>query len=408
MALDLPVDLLEEILLRLDDAADLVLASAVCASFRRIFADGRFRRRFRSLHRPPVLGFLGHRKDDQGALDFYPAEPPCRSSPAARAVARVADFSFSFLPEPRKSWEVSDIRDGRVLLSRCSTSVFPFDKFAVYDPLQRQHVQVPSIPNDLAACPPPALYNFFLHFEPFLLPAAAYREKDDGGGDDDLSFQMMCNVLSIKMSDPTQYSFTIFFYSSVTGKWRAVATPSNVGYHDPAAWVYSRRHYARGCFFWVFFDEQGSMLMLDTHDMKLSIVGLPTGSEGQCRIIVEVPDQDRVGLLILGQDTLHLYSKKSCWRHSNGDDVAGNDWRHDTGISSFLGYENWSLCGAAEGYALLQGVPRDEDNKPMPIVRYFTVDINTLLVEQLCELEISILPHFKYENFLSLFAPTTV
>jgi hypothetical protein len=55
MASDLPVDLLEEIFLRLDDAGDLARVSAACASFRRVVADGRFLRRFRSMHHRPVL-----------------------------------------------------------------------------------------------------------------------------------------------------------------------------------------------------------------------------------------------------------------------------------------------------------------------------------------------------------------
>ena len=54
----LPDELLEDIFLRLDDAADLARASASCTSFRRVVSSRRFLRRFRSLHTPPVLGFL--------------------------------------------------------------------------------------------------------------------------------------------------------------------------------------------------------------------------------------------------------------------------------------------------------------------------------------------------------------
>jgi hypothetical protein len=48
MAADLPVDLLEDIFLRLDDAADLARASAACASFHRVVSDG--------LSRPVAVG----------------------------------------------------------------------------------------------------------------------------------------------------------------------------------------------------------------------------------------------------------------------------------------------------------------------------------------------------------------
>ena len=85
MASDLPVDLLEEIFLRLDDTADLARASTACASFRRVVSNSRFLRRFRSLHlRPvPVLGLLldNNRHCETGI--FYPAQPPRRSALAA-------------------------------------------------------------------------------------------------------------------------------------------------------------------------------------------------------------------------------------------------------------------------------------------------------------------------------------
>ncbi|WVZ91215.1 hypothetical protein U9M48_037418 [Paspalum notatum var. saurae] len=366
MASDLPVDLLEEILLRLDDAADLVRASAACATFRGIVSDGRFRRRFRSLHRPPVLGLLGHRT---GGLDyFYPAEPPHRSTPTARALARATDFSFSFLDEPIGAWQVSDVCDGRV----------------------------PPIPAD----PVEAVLQQL--FEPFLLPAAASGKKDEGDDDDPSSFQLLCIVASINMSDQVpRRSATTFFYSSLTGEWRAVVTlnKNNIApYHDPVTWMLSGRHYAHGCFYWPF-GVKRAMLKLDTHEMKFSIVDLPVESE--CRnkiIIVEVADQDRVGILILSdQHNLDLYSiNKTCWRGGKSDNAMGgtrnNDWRHDNGIPLLLGYQQWSLYGVAGGYALLRGVPEDEHHKPMTIARCFTVDIKTFLIEQLCELEISIKP----------------
>ncbi|KAJ1266309.1 hypothetical protein BS78_08G140900, partial [Paspalum vaginatum] len=344
-ASDLPVDLLEDILLRLDDAADLVRASAACASFRGIISNRRFRRRFRSLHRRPVLGFLGYRMG--GRLKFYPAEPPRRSAPAARALARATNFSFSFLAEPAMAWRVSDFRDGRVLLSR-----FAFDKFVVYDPLHRQHVQILPIASD---------DPMYQRFQPFLLPGSPTADGD--GEDHPSSFQVMCNNL---LSEDAEYAVRTFIYSMATKKWSLAATLGS-----PVSWVYfSRRHYARGCFCWVRHGER-AMLVLDTREvMKFSVVNLPPGSE-------------------------HQQKQKAC-----ADDY---DWRHDNGIPLFLGYEYWSLDGVAEaeGYALLRGVPRDEhrqqvsgEEKAMPIARYFTVEVKTLLVEQLCVLEISSRPEF--------------
>ena len=58
MAPTLPDEILEDIFLRLYEAADLARASAVCSSFRRAACSRGFLRRFCSLHPPPVLGVL--------------------------------------------------------------------------------------------------------------------------------------------------------------------------------------------------------------------------------------------------------------------------------------------------------------------------------------------------------------
>ncbi|KAJ1255631.1 hypothetical protein BS78_K178200 [Paspalum vaginatum] len=268
---DLPVHLLEEILLRIDDAADLVRTSAACVSFRRIVTDGRFRRRFRLLHRPSVLGFLGCCTGRP--LNFYPVAPPNRSAPAARALAQAADFSFSLLPDysTGNNWWLSDIRDGRFLLSRLGWSRHVFEPFVVYDPLHRQKVKIPPIPNDLLVVESPPGHGGVRRqaqdLEPFLLPAAAASNGEDHRGDP--SFQLMCIVL-FKDSE-----HAALVYSSATGKWRVMATLRNASCDHVTWWFYARRHYAHGCFYWVFYNET-AMIKLDTHQMKFSIVDLPT------------------------------------------------------------------------------------------------------------------------------------
>ncbi|VAI72083.1 unnamed protein product [Triticum turgidum subsp. durum] len=140
---DMPDQLLAEIFLRLPTPQDLARASAVCTTFRRISTDRSFLRCFRCLHAPPLLGFL----DRDG---FHPALP---STPAVRAVAAAADFTFSFLPHHRR-WTVQDVRDGRVLLSRSTGKLGQppvFRDLAVCDPLHRRYVLLPPLPHDLAA-----------------------------------------------------------------------------------------------------------------------------------------------------------------------------------------------------------------------------------------------------------------
>ncbi|KAJ1266326.1 hypothetical protein BS78_08G142300 [Paspalum vaginatum] len=125
-----PEEILEEIFIRLDTAADVARASAACTTFHRVVSARRFRRRFRSLHPPPILGFL----ESLAPGAFHPAEPPHGSSPAARALAQAADFSFSFIDAP-DSWQV---RDGRVLLYRhLNTNAVNAD-LMVCDPLHRR------------------------------------------------------------------------------------------------------------------------------------------------------------------------------------------------------------------------------------------------------------------------------
>ncbi|OEL15473.1 hypothetical protein BAE44_0023509 [Dichanthelium oligosanthes] len=102
--------------------------------------------------------------------DFHPAEPPHRSAPAARAVARAADFTFSFLPKPSNRWHTSDVR---VLLSASASSL---EDLVIFDPLHRRYVLIPSIPGDQVA----SVRHFFddkQEFEPFLVPAAE-EEKE--------------------------------------------------------------------------------------------------------------------------------------------------------------------------------------------------------------------------------------
>uniref|UniRef100_N1QPV9 Uncharacterized protein n=1 Tax=Aegilops tauschii TaxID=37682 RepID=N1QPV9_AEGTA len=113
-----------------------------CVSFSRLVATRSFLRRFRKLHAPPLLGFLDHERE------FLPAIPPHPSAPAADAVSLAADFSLSFLTKDpyftlADYWDIEDVRGDRVLLSR-----HPFHdlSLAVCDPLHRQYLLLPPIP----------------------------------------------------------------------------------------------------------------------------------------------------------------------------------------------------------------------------------------------------------------------
>ncbi|CAN6356978.1 unnamed protein product [Urochloa humidicola] len=397
--LDLPVDIMEEILVRLDDTADLIRASAACASFHHLIFDTRFLRRFRSPP-PPVLGLLAGTYVRDEDIFFYPAKPPHSSAPAARALARVAKFTVTSLPEDATYyWTVRDARNGRVLLSRrhaWATILFAFEHLMVYGPLHRRQVQIPPIPHDLLAAAGHGDDRCCQEFDPFLVPAAITDE-------DDLSFQVMCNALS-------EHKVETFLYSSVTREWRRVASSSITSYKSMESPVLVERSYACGCFYWVDYSE-AAMFMLDMREMKFSIVDLPVaGSKLQGRAIVEVLE-DRVGLLVLGEYTLDLYSK------SLPDiSISAKDWRHDHTICLFDDY-HWSFTGGVvEGYAPLYGVLRDEyrvwvesdHKKEKPNKHCFTVELETFLIEELCKLKFDVRPDFLYASFPPPFATPSI
>ncbi|KAI4972989.1 hypothetical protein ZWY2020_008363 [Hordeum vulgare] len=119
-SIPIPDELLEEIFLRLPSLDMLACASATCTSFCRVIKGRPFRRRFRELHRPPLLGFMD-------AAGFQPAQAPHTSAPLAGTLGPcVADFSFipavasssSYVPLDKEGprWRPRDARGGRVLL----------------------------------------------------------------------------------------------------------------------------------------------------------------------------------------------------------------------------------------------------------------------------------------------------
>ncbi|KAM0900827.1 hypothetical protein ACQ4PT_020395 [Festuca glaucescens] len=393
----LPDELLEEIFLRLPTAADLARAFTSCTSFRNVVAPLSFLRRFRSLHKAPVLGFL--------RAEFYPAQSPHPSAPVADALAQAADFGFGFLPD-HAGWSPRDVRDGRVLFSAVSLSEGrgdfidatsnTFVDLIVCDPLSRRYTRIPPVPEDLAAS---VQHSGMLDFEPFFAPASG----EDVQGDE-TSFGLICKVLC-------ENKVAVFLFSSRTGKWGSVphhglddlsnevvdALYARCGLH--------RRHYAHGCFCWVL-EWMDKLLMLDTRGMEFSILDLPPNSHGGRLAIVEA-GEDTIGLLNIGMRTLDFYSK--VWRNRRG---CTKEWQHTTMNHPLPNY-HWCIIGADEEYLLLRGISLDwpwfgSSSQERPDIEYFAFELKTLLLERIHVSKHKMMHAHLYRGFPPLLSPPSI
>lgn len=122
--------------------------------------------------------------------------------------------------------------------------------------------------------------------------------------------------------------------------------------------------------------------MLDTPEMKFSVDDQAHGRYGpQKQAIVEV-GEGRLGIVIVGDGILDLYSKML----GNKNNGVGTEWQHDRIIPLPQMDCRWSILGAAEGHLLLQASPQISSRIQSATLEshYFTLDLKTLLVERLC------------------------
>ncbi|CAL5062293.1 unnamed protein product [Urochloa decumbens] len=210
-------DVLEEIFLRVASHADLARASTARVSFRRLIADHSFLRRFRSRHPPLLLGFL---------------------SAAGQG----------FLPEQRRQLR--------------------FGEFAVCDPLSRQYMLLPRIPEDLLASVQIKQGNID-EFGASLGPSGDWE---------DTSFRVLCAI-----HRGTRFGVCVF--SSISGCWSFGA--SNIPPKQlMLGWVESQSRLAYGCCYWKV-RNQNELLKLDINTMEFSTIDLPRDHNMRSIAIVE-------------------------------------------------------------------------------------------------------------------------
>jgi hypothetical protein len=364
-SLPIPDELMAEILLRLPTPADLVRASAACASFRRVAADRSFLRRFRKLHAPPFLGFLDRLKA------FNPAVAPHPSASAANAVASAADFSFSFLPAPTRNWILRDSRDGRVLLDRphkhdiknFHSVVFP--ELVVCDPLHRRYILLPPIPENLTTTVEDPLWiSEHRYCETFLAPS---RHKDD-----ETSF-------SVIWMAQCETKLAAFVFSSSTAQWRAISSQSWSDLLDgllsrTGLPLFSFRQYAYGCFYWVT-DWGELLLVLDTRRMEFSVAEPPPEAgdlalPGVAIAIVEA-GEGMLGMFV--RPHYKNYVNYTIRRNSCGSSGQGQ-WQMEKTISLDSGY---LFMGSAGRHLFLY-----QCGSPSLDAGYFLLDVKTFQLEQ--------------------------
>uniref|UniRef100_A0ACD5Z3J5 Uncharacterized protein n=1 Tax=Avena sativa TaxID=4498 RepID=A0ACD5Z3J5_AVESA len=386
-SLQIPDELLGEILLRLPTPADLVRASAGCVSFRRVAADRSFLRRYRKLHTPPLLGFLDDRKV------FHPAIAPNPSASAATAVALAADFSFSFLPAPVSHWVLRDVRDGRVLLDRpmrVHNSSVAFPEVVVCDPLHRRYLLLPPITYDLAASlDDPFLTKKRRLAQTFLVPTC------DGEEADETSFRVI-------LMAQCKTRLVTFLFSSNTGQWGPVLSrPWSdlfAGLTQLTAWnrLYLRQ-YVYGCFYWA--DSEGNnLLVLDTKTMEFSIAKHPPEADSCCDFVMVEAGEGRPGMFVLayGRSDLSYFIKQNGCGSSS-------QWKKVKTISP--GFMVDLICHM-EKYPLLY---LEQQRGSLLEFVCFMLDIETFQLEKVCSVQSCFDTLHAYSNFPpSLLLPPTI
>ncbi|KAM3206723.1 hypothetical protein ACQJBY_062079 [Aegilops geniculata] len=406
----IPDELLEEIFLRLPTADALARASATCTSFRRVIKGRAFRRHFRALHRPPLLGFVS-------ADGFHPAEVPHPSAPLASALAPCAtDFSFVpavvssaiyYVPpgpdEEGPRWRPRDVRDGRVLLDWISlhprvikgwrsrdgseTSVLTDSKersgdarlswterercnaaefhLAVRDPLSSRYVLLPTIPEELAARPQDRLWGF----EPVLAPATG----EDG---EDEPFKVICIARY-------QTKLVLFVFPSTTRQWCMVESPVRPSLDEMSCF-----DCVRGCFYWtqhwVCCDH---LMMLDTRTLRFSTVDLLTGYHLQLDTDPRYRDWRPNAVVVGKEGALEMFSlvcqHGSFALHHTSLQDNSQEWKLEKIVQLPERYHDYSIStvGAAEGFLFFRAAP---EGITFEDVDCYSMEVETYEITKVC------------------------
>jgi hypothetical protein len=256
-------DILLEIFLHLPSLATLVRAALTCRSWRRaVSSSPAFRRRFRELHRAPLLGLVAEPQRD--ALPaFAPAQPEDRDVLAA---IRGGDFALTELLDPQGyaadvplHWHIQDCRDGYVLLANWNAGLL-----AAVNPLARYSTEYIDMP-----------VSFSFDKERTDVPVAAdwHLLSSD---EDPMSFQLVWLLYCKSKVQAVVFSSDTgdwFFHPWVDIKERALSNDAD------RHWLQSGMR-SNDTLYWAFTNLE-HMLKLDTATMEFSVSVLPPYLKGQ-------------------------------------------------------------------------------------------------------------------------------
>jgi hypothetical protein len=248
-------DLLCEIFLRLPSLPSLIRAAIACHAFLdAVRSSPSFRRRFRALHPPPLLGFF---------FDYDGSETPTftpvrRRSDADHASAlRGADVFLTRVPHGEDAfpgWRIEACRGGCLLL-KCST-----EQIAVYNPLSRALELLPMSPVEISRG----------RRGKFQLKDFFFLCSDEAPG--------LFRVVSF-CHDKSRVRAAV--YSSSTREWQilpwsmpAPARPAGEKY-----WLLKGTQ-VNGCLYWAH-SREAYMVMMDTAALQFSFIDLPEHLKGQ-------------------------------------------------------------------------------------------------------------------------------
>ncbi|OEL16113.1 hypothetical protein BAE44_0022868 [Dichanthelium oligosanthes] len=252
-------DLLREIFLRLPSLPSLVRAALTCRAFlAAVRSSPAFRRRFRALHPPPLLGFF---IDPNGTE--MPSFTPIRrrSDPDLAAAVRGIDVFLTRVPchdDLFPGWQIRECRRGCLLLINWETK-----QIASYNPLTRALDLLPMPPDEICK----GHRGKFIPKNYFVLPS-------DDEAPDRPSFRVVYTC-----HDKSRLRAAVF--SSATRKWQILPW-SDPAPAQPASgkhWLLSGRQ-VNGFMCWSH-SWHAYQVLLDTATLQFSFIDLPEYLEGQ-------------------------------------------------------------------------------------------------------------------------------